>query len=172
MKCPLCNGHVAPSPQSGRVMCPSCGWGAESAGAGNARRVSEATSLRVDASFANLVGGLVIGGGIVAVGVYVVFGWCAVEPGALNVFLFACGTAAYAYVGWYVARPRALRALGMLGRVGSLSPVMLFLSRFLFFWIMLYPGRLIALAAVGVYRYVAARRRLAELQGEPEYPNQ
>jgi hypothetical protein len=166
MNCPVCGRRTIFPKEAARPRCPSCGWGAEPVDPWKVRRFSEEVVLVTEASLANLIGALLIGGGIVAVAAYVVFGLCEVAPSVLYILLFACGVVAYACVGWYVARPRTLRPFGMLGRAGWLSPVMAVTWRLAYVWLMLYPGRLIALAAVGVHRYVAARRRLSELRGE------
>jgi hypothetical protein len=161
--CPVCNTETEYSDQTHLHTCPACGRGSATPDAVDARQVAEVLALGKEANTAQLVGALLVSGGVVALGACVVFGVYAVRPGALNILLFAGGTVAYAVVGWCLARTRTVDSLTFLDRMLILSPALRVGRRLMIVWLLLWPGRLAGLGAIGVYRFIRARRRLRKL---------
>ncbi|MBN1919304.1 MAG: hypothetical protein JW889_15480 [Verrucomicrobia bacterium] len=128
------------------------------------REAVEREDLAKEAHPVQLVGALLVSGSVVALAALVTFGFYGIRASLLSVVLFACGVTVYAVVGWVVARRSTLEPFTMLGRLGQFSPTMHVTTRLWLLWLLLCPGRLMALGAIGAYRFVCARRRLRELQ--------
>ena len=129
------------------------------------RQVAEVLALGKEANIVQLAAALLVSGGVVALAAYVVFDVYRVWPSALNIALFIGGVTVYAVVGWCVARARTIEPLTLLGRVGMMSPVLGVTQRLFVIWLLLWPGRLAGLGAIGAYRFIKARKRLKELIG-------
>ncbi len=164
MKCPLCGREVVLSYQTGRMMCPSCGWGAEHGDpeVAGEQRIRRARSSRQDVTM--LIVTWLVAGGLVAGLYYVVFHVLEAEPTANNIGAFFTVLAVYSALG-YLIRPQVDREnLGWLG--GLVNNPFTFrdnVERWKLQWlILLFPGRIIGGAVVGLFRLIFSSRKPKE----------
>jgi len=105
VRCPACGRRIALSYQTGRVSCPTCGWGT-----GRPASVPEGVRKRFrigkrPVHVTNLTTVLLLwlaAGAIIAIADWVVFGLVKVEATDENLLFFAGGIVAYALVGYFM----------------------------------------------------------------------